>query len=208
MDVPDQRFRHRRHVLNNVLLRLLTEPTLFLLERMKLKDLEFKKLLTADRISKKVTALARRIEEDFVDKTPLFMPILNGSFMFTADLMKELQIPCRVSFVKVSSYTGTASTGQLKTLIGHDESLFGIDIIIVEDIVDTGLTLVKISEGLKGLGARSVECVSLLRKQPARDKQIPIKYVGFDIDHEFVVGYGLDYDGLGRNLRDIFAKVD
>lgn len=175
---------------------------------MKLKDLEFKKLLSEDRIVKKVATLARKIEKDYSDKSPLFMPILNGSFMFAADLMKELQIPCRVSFVKVSSYTGTTSTGQLKTLIGHDESLFGIDIIIIEDIVDTGLTLVKISEELKGLGAKSVECVSLVRKQPAREKQIPIKYVGFDIDHEFVVGYGLDYDGLGRNLKDIFAKVD
>jgi len=175
---------------------------------MKLKDLEFKKLLSEDRIVKKVAALARKIEKDYSDKSPLFMPILNGSFMFAADLMKEIQMPCRVSFVKVSSYTGTASTGQLKTLIGHDESLFGIDIIIVEDIVDTGLTLEKISEELKGLGAKSVECVSLVRKQPARDKQIPIKYVGFDIDHEFVVGYGLDYDGLGRNFKDIFAKVD
>lgn len=175
---------------------------------MKLKDLEFKKLLSEDRIVKKVAALARKIEKDYSDKSPLFMPILNGSFMFAADLMKEIQMPCRVSFVKVSSYTGTASTGQLKTLIGHDESLFGIDIIIVEDIVDTGLTLEKISEELKGLGAKSVECVSLVRKQPARDKQIPIKYVGFDINHEFVVGYGLDYDGLGRNFKDIFAKVD
>lgn len=174
---------------------------------MKLKDLEFKKLLPADRIAKKVTALARKVEKDYEDRSPLFMPILNGSFMFAADLLKEIQIPCRVSFVKVSSYTGTASTGQLKTLIGHDESLFGIDIIIVEDIVDTGLTLLKISEELKGLGAKSVECISLLRKQPAREKEISIKYVGFELDHEFVVGYGLDYDGLGRNLQDIYTKV-
>jgi len=174
---------------------------------MKLKDYEFKKLLPADRIAKKVTTLARKVEKDYEDRSPLFMPILNGSFMFASDLLKEIQIPCRVSFVKVSSYTGTTSTGQLKTLIGHDESLFGIDIIIVEDIVDTGLTLQKISEELKGLGAKSVECISLLRKQPAREKEISIKYVGFELDHEFVVGYGLDYDGLGRNLQDIYAKV-
>lgn len=175
---------------------------------MKLKDLEFKKFLAADRIEKKVATLAGRIEKDYGDKVPLFLPILNGSFMFASDLLKEITIPCRVSFVKISSYTGTTSTGQLKTLIGHDESLFGTDIVIVEDIVDTGLTLQKISDELKSLGAKSVECVTLLRKLPAREKNIPIKYVGFELEHEFVVGYGLDYDGLGRNMRDIFAKVD
>lgn len=174
---------------------------------MKLKDLTFKKLLTADRIEKKVAALARQIEEDYQDKTPVFLPILNGSFMFASDLMKEISIPCRVSFVKISSYTGTTSTGQLKTLIGHDESLFGTDIIIVEDIVDTGLTLQKISDELKGLGAKSVECVALLRKQPAREKNIPIRYIGFELENEFVVGYGLDYDGLGRNLRDVYSRT-
>jgi hypoxanthine phosphoribosyltransferase len=175
---------------------------------MKIKDLEFKKFLTAERIEKKVAALASQIEKDYKEKTPVFLPILNGSFMFASDLIKELSIPCRVSFVKISSYSGTTSTGQLKTLIGHDESLFGTDIIIVEDIVDTGLTLSKISEELKDLGAKSVECVALLRKAPAREKGIPIKYVGFELETEFVIGYGLDYDGLGRNLRDIHIKVD
>ena len=175
---------------------------------MKLKDLEFKKFLPADRIEKKVAALARKIEKDYADKTPVFLPILNGSFMFAADLLKEVKIPCRVSFVKISSYSGMVSTGQLKTLIGHDESLFGTDIIIVEDIVDTGLTLQKISDELKSLGAKSVECVALMRKAPAREKNIPIAYVGFELEHEFVVGYGLDYDGLGRNLRDVFSKAD
>jgi hypoxanthine phosphoribosyltransferase len=175
---------------------------------MKLKDLEFKKLLPADRIEKKVVALARKLEKDYGNKVPVFLPILNGSFMFASDLLKELNIPCRVSFVKISSYSGTTSTGQLKTLIGHDESLFGTDIIILEDIVDTGLTLQKISDELKGLGAKSVECVALLRKAPAREKDLPIKYVGFELEHEFVVGYGLDYDGLGRNLRDVYSKVD
>lgn len=175
---------------------------------MKLKDLTFKKLLAAERIEKKVASLARQIEKDYKDKTPVFLPILNGSFVFAADLIKEINIPCRVSFVKISSYSGTASTGQIRTLIGHDESLFGSDIIIVEDIVDTGQTLTKISDELKDLGAKSVECVTLLRKLPAREKKVPIKYTGFELDLEFVVGYGLDYDGLGRNSRDIFAKVD
>ncbi len=175
---------------------------------MKIKDLEFKKLITADRIEKKVAGLARRIEKDYKDKTPIFLPILNGSFMFASDLLQEIKIPCRVSFVKISSYTGTTSTGQLKTLIGHDESLFGADIIILEDIIDTGLTLQKISDELKALGTKSVEAVALLRKLPAREKNIEIKYVGFELENEFVVGYGLDYDGLGRNSKDIYSKID
>lgn len=173
---------------------------------MKVKDLEFKKLIPAERIGKKIASLAEQINADYQDKTPVFLPILNGSFMFAADLLKEVTVPCRVSFVKVSSYSGTTSTGQLNTLIGHDESVFGLDIIIVEDIVDSGLTLQKIMDDLKGLGAKSVEAVALLRKQPARDKNVHVKYVGFELENEFVLGYGLDYDGLGRNLPDVYKQ--
>lgn len=174
---------------------------------MKLKDLDFKKFITSDRIEKKIHQLAQQINEDYADKTPLFLPVLNGSFVFASDLMKEVTIPCRISFVKLSSYAGaTTSSGQLKTMIGHEDSLFGLDIIVVEDIVDTGLTLEKLMEDLRGRGAKSVEAVALLRKQPARDKKIEVKYVGFDIDDEFVVGYGLDYDGLGRNLKDVYKQ--
>ncbi len=128
--------------------------------------------------------------------------------MFASDLLKEIKVPCRVSFVKTSSYSGTASTGQLKTLIGHEESLFNQHILIVEDIVDTGLTLEKIMEELRGLGAKSVEAISLLRKNPAREKKVDVKYVGFDLENEFVIGYGLDYDGLGRNYKDIYKVAD
>lgn len=174
---------------------------------MKIKDLEFKKLIPAERIEKKVAALAHRIDKDYKDKFPVFLPVLNGSFMFASDLLKEVTIPCRVSFVKIASYSGTASTGQLKTLIGHDESLFGLDIVIVEDIIDSGQTLQKIMEELKALGAKSVEAIALLRKQPAREKNIDLKYIGFELENEFVLGYGLDYDGLGRNLKDIYKQV-
>ena len=174
---------------------------------MTIKDLQFKKFIPAERIEKKVAALAKEIENDYEDKTPIFLPVLNGSFMFASDLLKEITIPCRVSFVKISSYSGTASTGQLKSLIGHDESLFGADIIIVEDIVDSGLTLQKVIEELRSLGAKSVEAVSLLRKRPAREKNTEVKYVGFELENEFVLGYGLDYDGLGRNLKDIYKQV-
>ncbi len=174
---------------------------------MKIKDLEFEKFIREDEIKEKIRSLAEMIDLDYNSKTPVFLPILNGSFMFGADLLKQVSIPCKVSFVKISSYVGTVSSGQIKTLIGLDESLFNQDIIIVEDIIDTGLTLQKIVTELKSLGTKSVEVISLLRKKTAREKGIPVKYLGFEIETEFVVGYGLDYDGLGRNLKDIY-KTD
>lgn len=175
---------------------------------MKVKDLEFREFISAEKVEQKVKALAAKVNEDYQDKTPLILPILNGSFIFASDLVKELSIPCRVSFVKVSSYSGTQSTGQLKTLLGLEESLFNQHILIVEDIVDTGLTLQKIIEELRGLGTKSVEVVALLRKKPAREKNIDVKYVGFDIDEEFVLGYGLDYDGFGRNTKEIYQSAN
>jgi hypoxanthine phosphoribosyltransferase len=175
---------------------------------MKVKDLEFREFISAQAVEDKVKALAAKVNEDYLDKTPLILPILNGSFIFASDLVKELTIPCRVSFVKVSSYSGTQSTGQLKTLIGLEESLFNQHILIIEDIVDTGLTLKKILDELRGLGTKSVEVVALLRKTPAREKNIDVKYVGFDIDEEFVLGYGLDYDGFGRNTKQIYQLAN
>jgi hypoxanthine phosphoribosyltransferase len=127
--------------------------------------------------------------------------------MFAADLMRYIDVPNRVSFVKVSSYVGTNSTGKLKTLIGLEESLFNQDVIIIEDIIDTGLTLQKIVDELNSLGTRTVTVTTLLRKQVAREKKIEVKYTGFEIDNEFVLGYGLDYDGFGRNLEDIYQSL-
>lgn len=175
---------------------------------MKVKDLNFRKFINETKVGNRVAELADQINEDYKDKTPVFLPILNGSFIFAADLIKNISVNCRVSFVKISSYQGgTMSTGQLNTLIGHEESLFNQDLVIVEDIIDTGLTIQKIIAELRGRGTRSVEVVTLLRKKAARDKHIDTKYVGFDIEDEFVLGYGLDYDGLGRNLRDIYKAT-
>jgi hypoxanthine phosphoribosyltransferase len=176
--------------------------------KMKIKDLHFEKFIDATQIQEKVANLAAQINNDYHDKSPILLPILNGSFMFASDLMKHLDMPCKVSFVKISSYSGTASTGQLKTLIGHEDSLFNQDVLIVEDIVDTGLTLEKIMSDLKDRGAKSVEAITLLRKSIAREKNVDVKYVGFELDDEFVLGYGMDYDGLGRNYRDLFKKLD
>lgn len=169
-----------------------------------IKNLEFVEFLTEGRVRERTLALAQQINHDYLDKVPVFLPILNGSFIFASDLIKEISLPCRVSFVKFSSYQGTNSTGQLKSLIGIEESLFGQNILIIEDIVDTGLTLQKIVTELKTLGTKSVEVISLLRKKPAREKGLAVKYIGFEIEEEFVLGYGLDYDGLGRNLKDIY----
>ena len=174
---------------------------------MKIKGIEFIEFIPEEKIQHQVKVLASEINRLYSDKNPVFLPVLNGSFMFAADLLKHVSIPCSVSFVKISSYQGLNSTGQLKTLIGLDESLFNQDIIIVEDIVDTGLTLQKIVSELKSLGTRSVEVVSLLRKKPARDKGVVVRFTGFEIENEFVLGYGLDYDGLGRNLRQLFQAV-
>jgi hypoxanthine phosphoribosyltransferase len=174
---------------------------------MKIKNLDFGKFIAEATILDKVNMLAEQLNQDYKDRSPVFLPVLNGSFMFAADLIKNVSVSSRISFVKVSSYAGTNSTGQIKTLLGLDESLFNQDIIILEDIVDTGLTLEKLVEELKSLGVKSVEVVALLRKKPAREKGIAVKYIGFDIDDEFVLGYGLDYDGLGRNLKDIYRAV-
>jgi len=175
---------------------------------MKIKDLEFKKFISSSKIQEKVKELATQLNQDYKEKSPLLLPILNGSFIFAADLVRELKLECRISFVKHASYEGTKSTGQLKTLIGLNESIFGQDLIIIEDIMDTGLTLSKVVEELSGLGIRSVEVVTLIRKAPARTQGMQPKYIGFDIENEFVLGYGLDYDGFGRNLKDIFQATN
>lgn len=171
---------------------------------MKIKDLEFESFISATAIREKVQALAEQINNDYAGRTPLFLPILNGSFIFAADLIRSIALECRVSFVKHSSYQGTVSTGQLKTLIGLNESLFNQDVILVEDIMDTGLTLSKVAEELSSLGTRSVEIVTLIRKPEAREHAVQPRYVGFDIENQFVVGYGLDYEGYGRNMPDIY----
>jgi hypoxanthine phosphoribosyltransferase len=170
---------------------------------MKIKNLEFIDFISEAAVKERVRDLAVQINNDYADQSPVFVPVLNGSFMFAADLLKEITTPCRVSFVKVASYTGMTSTGQVKSLIGLDESLFNQHIVIVEDIVDTGLTLERLIDELQRLGTKSVEVVTLLRKKPAREKGLNVKYLGFDIDEEFVLGYGLDYDGFGRNSKDI-----
>jgi hypoxanthine phosphoribosyltransferase len=173
---------------------------------MKIKDIEFRKFLSEEELRKRVTELAKELDHDYKASSPLFIPVLNGAFVFAADLTRELKMQPRISFVKHASYSGTNSTGQLKSLIGLQESVFKQDVIIVEDIVDSGLTIQKVVEEIAALGTRSVEVVTLLKKETANHNGFRPKYVGFEIPDEFVVGYGMDYDGTGRNLRDIYRQ--
>lgn len=171
---------------------------------MVIKEKKFVKYIKQDEIDKKVKSLARKINADYKDKTPLFIAILNGSFIFAADLFKQVKIDCQISFVKVASYEEMESSGNVKQLIGLNENIFQKDVIILEDIIDTGKTITKIYDEFLSLGANSVEVVTLLQKPTVSKATVKVKYVGFDIPNTFVLGYGLDYDGLGRNTKDIY----
>ncbi|MBZ5859264.1 hypoxanthine phosphoribosyltransferase [Flavihumibacter profundi] len=170
----------------------------------KVKDKVFEPYLTAAEIDKAIHRLGASLCEDYQDKRPLFIAILNGSFMFAADLFKNLPIEAEISFIKLASYKGTKSTGQVVTAIGLDIDIHNRHVVIIEDIVDTGKTLNAFLPQLRHQHPASLELVALLNKPEATEYTIPIKYLGFSIPDKFVVGYGLDYDGLGRNLADIY----
>ncbi len=164
----------------------------------------FEVFLDAQAIEARTAELATKINADYPRKKLLFISILNGSFMFTADLLKKISLPCEVSFVKVASYSGTDSSGSVKELIGLDRDVTGYDVVIIEDIVDTGRTMDAIIQSLRGKGAASLSICTLLDKPERREVEVMVKYIGFSIPDRFVVGYGLDLDGFGRNLPDIY----
>lgn len=189
--------------------------TLFLLlknfpcveKHVRLNDRVFRLYKSESEIIAAVRNVAQQLNDDYIGKRPVLVPILNGSFMFASDLMKELMLDCEICFVKASSYEGTASTGQLKSLIGIDKDLTGRHIIIIEDIVDSGHTLAALLPSFRALGAASLKIATLLLKPEALKVSLHIDYVGMKIPNDFIVGYGLDYDGVGRNLRDIYQVV-
>lgn len=172
-----------------------------------LDDKSFETYIREEQILEAVKEVAVKINSDYEGKHPLIISVLNGSFMFTADLLKELDIVCEVSFIKLASYSGTASTGVVRELIGIDNSIENQHVIILEDIVDTGNTLEKIMEMVGGKNPASIAIATLLYKPQAYKKNRSIDYVGMEIPNEFIVGYGLDYNGLGRNLRNIYKIV-
>lgn len=172
--------------------------------RIKVHDKEFDIYLSDEAIQEKVVMLARQLEVDYRDKKPLFIAILNGSFIFASDLFKNLNIDAEICFIKLASYKGMRSTGNVITAIGLDQDLYNRDVVILEDIVDTGKTLFHFLPKLNHQQPASLKIVALLHKAEATEYELHVDYVGFTIPNKFVVGYGLDYDGLGRNLKEIY----
>ena len=172
-----------------------------------LKDKTFRMSIPEDEILRHVKAVAEQINNDYAGKQPLFLAVLNGSFMFTSDLMKEVTLPCEISFVKLASYQGTMSTGNVHEVIGVNEDLLGRDVIIVEDIVESGRTMVQMMDSLANRHPASVKICSLFFKPSKLTENVKIDYPAFVIPDDFIVGYGLDYDQMGRNLRDIYTIV-
>lgn len=173
----------------------------------KVHDKSFETYLTEEMIQARVKELGHTIAADYKGKKPLFIVILNGSFMFAADLFKHLDAEAEICFIKLASYKGMKSTGKVVTSIGLDEDLFGRDVIILEDIVDTGKTLHNFLPKLEHQQPKSLKIAALLHKPDATEYKLTLDYVGFSIPNKFVVGYGLDYDGLGRNLKEIYQLV-
>lgn len=167
----------------------------------------FETYLSAETIQQRVRELANTINKDYSGRKPLFIAILNGSFMFAADLFKQLSVEAEICFIKLASYKGMKSSGKVFTSIGLEEDIFDKDVIIVEDIVDTGKTLHRFLPKLVHQQPRSLKIATLLHKSEATEYPLVLDYVGFEIPNKFVVGYGLDYDGLGRNLREIYQLV-
>lgn len=179
------------------------------MHKIQVEDKEFEIFLENETINKRIRLMGIQLNVDYEDKCPLFIGILNGSFLFMADLIKEVNVPCEVAFMRVASYEGASSSGQIKELIGLPENIEGRDIVLVEDIVDTGLTLTHILKTISEKNPASVKVASLLLKPSALKYEIDaLEYIGFEIPNEFVVGYGLDYNGLGRNLIDIYRAVE
>jgi len=174
----------------------------------KVHDKSFDVYLTEEVIQQRVVKIAQEINKNYIGKKPLFISILNGSFMFASDLFKHLAIEAEICFIKLVSYKGMKSSGNVVTAIGLDQDLFNRDVIIIEDIVDTGKTLNEFLPQLHHQQPASLKIAALLHKPEATKFPLQIDYIGFTIPNKFVVGYGLDYDGLGRNLKEIYQVVE
>ena len=171
-------------------------------------DKQFHTFITAEQIAEKVSDLGKQISRDYYDKKPIFLCVLNGAFIFAADLVRAVETECEISFVKLTSYRGTSTTGNVQTVLGLDVDLTDRHIIIVEDIVDTGNTLYKFTQGLIKENPASIAIAACFFKPDALKHALNIKYLGFTIPDKFIIGYGLDYDGLGRNIPDVLQLVE
>ena len=177
-------------------------------ENIKIKDLEFSPFVTRFDILERVKELAIQINQDYEGKNPVFIAVLNGSFMFASDLLKQVDIRSELTFIKVNSYEGTSSTNQIKEMIGLSQNITDRHVIVIEDIVDTGHTMNYLLQELNKKDPSSIEVATLFHKPQANKSNIRLKYVGFDIPNLFIVGYGLDYDGIGRNYQDVYQLND
>lgn len=183
------------------------EKTTKAMSRKRVHDKDFEIYIPQDQIERSIRTMAEHINRDYAGHNPLFLVVLNGAFMFAAELMKSIEIECEISFVKLSSYKGTASTHIVRELIGLDHSVAGRNVILLEDIVDSGLTILFAIEKLKKLEAADVKVATLLFKPKAFQYTYDIDYVGMEIPNDFIIGYGLDYNEHGRNLPDIYRIV-
>jgi hypoxanthine phosphoribosyltransferase len=176
--------------------------------RIRVHDKNFEPYLSAERIAEKIREVAAQLNRDYVDKRPLFIAILNGAFMFASDLFKEITIEAEISFIKLASYKGTKSSGHVITAIGLDMDLIGRHVVIIEDIVDTGKTLSEFLPQLEHQQPATMKIAALLHKPEATVYPIQVDYLGFSVPNKFLLGYGLDYDGLGRNIPSIYHLVE
>lgn len=177
------------------------------MEKIKVRDRSFTVSIPEAEIKARVAELARQISSDMEGKHPLFLAVLNGSFVFAADLLRGIETPCEISFIRLSSYEGTSSTGRVKQLLGLNEDIKGRTVVVVEDIIDSGVTMVELLNILKEYEPKEVRVASLLVKPGNLKVDLDIPYCCFRIPNDFIVGYGLDYDGEGRNLRSIYTVV-
>ena len=173
----------------------------------KIKDKTFEVSLPEAQIKARIKELAQQLSRELEGKNPLFLGVLNGAFIFAADLMREMTIPCEISFVKLASYQGTTSTGTIKEVIGINEDLSGRTVVIVEDIVESGLTIKRMMEQLGTRNPASVQVCTLFFKPDRLKEDLKLDYVAFSIPNDFILGYGLDYDQQGRGLKDIYSLV-
>lgn len=178
------------------------------MDKVKIKDKTFEIMIPESEILAKVDVVAERINKDLAGKNPLFLAVLNGSFMFASDLMKRITIPCEISFVKLASYQGTTSSGKVKEVIGINENLSGRVVVIVEDIVESGLTMKQMIESLGTRNPAEVHICSLFVKPEKLKVPLDIKYGVMNIGNDFILGYGLDYDQQGRNLKDLYVLCE
>jgi len=179
------------------------------MKQVKIHDKTFELFLPYEKIRAAVEKIAEKMNEDLAGKNPLFICILNGSFMFAAEIFKRIDfVDSEISFVKLASYQGEKTTGKVKQLIGLNEKIEGRTVVVLEDIVDSGITIDNIQEQLKKLKPEKVVVATLLLKPDALQKEVQLDYVGLEIPNDFIVGYGLDYDGHGRNLLDIYSVIN